>query len=273
MTILKKYDSGSSQWVPIVTGATGEPGPPGVDGMPGMNGVNGMSGMDGAPGADGAGYGFEPYPGGPPITPYSFSALNIGDSIDVFGRIGAYKVGDRVRITGVDSSDTPIPAYIIGTINGLNPTGDYLESVSVTIEEVGNGFGIEYITLTTMSITGGGVGYAFELLDGQIPPTPYAFDEFAVGGQIDVFGRIGAYKVGDRVRISNPADYGSNAYVIGTIDSLDPKFGSFSEPKVVVNVEEIFNPDNDFSIYFRQMSISGGSSSGSISILQVQVFS
>jgi hypothetical protein len=222
----------------------------------------------GATGPAGAGYGFEPYPGGPPITPYSFSALNIGDFIEVFGRIGAYNFGDRVRITAA----IPGP-YIIGTISSLNPTGDYLESVSVIIEEVGNGYGNEDITLTKMSITGGGVGYAFELLDGQVSPTPYAFDEFAVGGQIDVFGRIGAYKVGDRVRISNPADYGSNAYVIGTIDSLDPKFGNFSEPKVVVNVEEIFNPDNDFGIYFRQMSISGGSSSGSISILQVQVFS
>jgi hypothetical protein len=193
----------------------------------------------------------------------------------VYGTIGAYKVGDRVRITGVDSG-IPTPAYIIGTINGLNPTGDYLESVSVTIEEVGNGFGSSDITLTTMSITGGGVGYAFELIDGQQPPVPYAFEDIVIGEQIEVFGRIGAYKVGDRVRISNPADYGSNAYVIGTIDSLDPKgeeFGNFSEPKVVVNVEEIFNPDNDFGIYFRQMSISGGSSSGSTSILQVQVFS
>ena len=41
MTVLKQYDSGSSQWVPIVSGVAGATGPTGVTGATGPTGVTG----------------------------------------------------------------------------------------------------------------------------------------------------------------------------------------------------------------------------------------
>ena len=53
MTILKQYDSGTSQWVPIVTGTIGATGPTGVAGPTGPTGV-GATGATGLTGATGS---------------------------------------------------------------------------------------------------------------------------------------------------------------------------------------------------------------------------
>ena len=55
MTILKQYDSGTSQWVPIVTGTIGATGPTGVAGPTGPTGVGatGATGLTGATGPTG----------------------------------------------------------------------------------------------------------------------------------------------------------------------------------------------------------------------------
>jgi C1q domain len=52
MTVLKQYDSGSSQWVPIVSGVAGATGPTGVTGATGPTGI-GATGATGATGPTG----------------------------------------------------------------------------------------------------------------------------------------------------------------------------------------------------------------------------
>ena len=52
MTVLKQYDSGSSQWVPIVSGVAGATGPTGVTGATGPTGI-GATGLTGATGPTG----------------------------------------------------------------------------------------------------------------------------------------------------------------------------------------------------------------------------
>jgi microcystin-dependent protein len=54
MTVLKQYDSGSSQWVPIVSGVAGPTGPTGVTGATGPTGVAGPTGATGNTGPTGA---------------------------------------------------------------------------------------------------------------------------------------------------------------------------------------------------------------------------
>jgi hypothetical protein len=53
MTVLKQYDSGSSQWVPIISGVAGATGPTGVTGATGPTGV-GATGATGTTGITGA---------------------------------------------------------------------------------------------------------------------------------------------------------------------------------------------------------------------------
>ena len=55
MTVLKQYDSGSSQWVPIVSGVAGPTGPTGATGPTGVGatGATGPTGITGATGPTG----------------------------------------------------------------------------------------------------------------------------------------------------------------------------------------------------------------------------
>ena len=54
MTVVKYYDTGSSQWLPVAIGAQGNAGNTGATGSTGLTGSTGNTGATGATGANGA---------------------------------------------------------------------------------------------------------------------------------------------------------------------------------------------------------------------------
>jgi hypothetical protein len=142
MTVFKQYNSSTSQWETIVTGTQGPDGPAGAAGVNGLNGL------------DGAGYLFEEYLGGPPRPPILVSSLTVGDSVDLYGRVGAYKVGDLVKVT--ESGKDPEDLHIIGRVTGFFLTGDYSEKLEIEVVEFK--FGTETLigedARPTVSLTG-----------------------------------------------------------------------------------------------------------------------
>lgn len=121
-------------------GPIGATGPAGADGADGNDGNDGDAGMNGI---DGAGYAFLPYEGmGASMTfpPVSTTDPTIG-TYTIQGDPGAYRIGDRVRITGnVDTYDEftypdfEPTVYLIGRITYITPRGGYSGGVDVVIE-------------------------------------------------------------------------------------------------------------------------------------------
>jgi hypothetical protein len=118
------------------------------------------NGIKGPTGPAGAGYLFEEYLGGPPPTPILVSSLTVGDSVDLYGRVGAYKVGDLVKVT--ESGKDPEDLYIIGRVTGFFLTGDYAEKLEIEVVEFK--FGTETLigedTRPTVSLTGADGGWS-----------------------------------------------------------------------------------------------------------------
>jgi hypothetical protein len=109
-------------------GAAGPPGPAGENGMPGAAGESGAPGTDGTDGADGAdgadGVGYA-------IGTAIFVSIPSAPSTDwVFETddIGAFVVGDRVRVQEDDSN------YVIGPITDIDTTSGF--AVTVDVETV-----------------------------------------------------------------------------------------------------------------------------------------
>lgn len=98
-------------------------------------------------------YDFSPYVGMPIPVGYLFAStynmLNPGNVVsEVYGHIGSFKVGDRVKLTGNDNQGPPYPsttpatgAYVIGTISAVNSDGNGDGNVEVIVERaVSNGY-------------------------------------------------------------------------------------------------------------------------------------
>jgi hypothetical protein len=101
MTVLKQYDSGTSQWIPIVSGT------------PGANGATGATGPTGATGATGPEGVTIQISDGPPASP---SAGDVWYESDT-GRAFCYYDSFWVEISGTGSVGLTVP------IGSTGPTG------------------------------------------------------------------------------------------------------------------------------------------------------
>ena len=232
-------------------GANGADGPPGADGAAGANGLDGLSGLDGVNGVDGLGYAFEEIAGGPPVTPILVSGLTVGDALTLDGRVGAYKVGDLVKVT--EPGKDPKELYIIGRVTSLNVTGDYSESLD--IEVVNFKFGVETLigedARYSVSIVGeAGPGYVIGAQIGSSfdPESGWNFETSSAG----------AFAVGDYVRVVED----SENYILGFITQVV----LFSESYYIYVNPDTTVGDPGFSPSFSVHLVGQGSAGGGFSL-------
>jgi hypothetical protein len=118
------------------------------------------------------GYGFELPPTGAAMSSQYFSGL-VGTTLNLFGIIGAYKIGDKVKITGWDMGNygtLATGAYILGTITNLYRTHSTDEGVGVLVEETfANGYtGIYPVYLNIAGQTGADGGFRNVIINGAM---------------------------------------------------------------------------------------------------------
>jgi hypothetical protein len=251
------------------TGAMGETGPVGADGpmgpagYNGMDGVNGVNGMDGAPGL---GYGFEQDPGQPSQQVINFTdgSLYLGGVYSFFGKIGAYKAGDYVRINLDGLTDT----YLEGRIYSTTPGAWYYpyDSIAIVVHSwfAPSGYVSSGGYPVTMNIIGkSGAGYNFGPYVENSMPVPgvnlTASQWTTPTTELPLYGRLGAYKVGDYVKAtakdSTTEVLYPNTYFKGYITELADVGTAYEN--MVVTVDFGVNPDSLSSTDKWQVSIAG----------------
>ena len=132
MTVLKKYNSGTSQWEPIVSGATGPTGPTGA-----ASTVAGPTGPTGPTGTTGAGY---------LVT--SITSLLIGTgskTLTTNTANHAYIAGDYINIVSTANSAN----YMRGTVTSISST-----TLVFTCDAIGGSGTIASWNISLMGQTG-----------------------------------------------------------------------------------------------------------------------
>jgi hypothetical protein len=189
--------------------------------------------------------------------------MSVGDSIELEGHVGAYKVGNLVKVT--QPTIDPDALYIIGQVTALDVTGTYEESMTIEVVDfrwsaygnsIAGGAGRYEVSLCSAPV----YGYGFEL-----PPTSASMSSqyFSglVGTTLNLFGIIGAYKIDDKVKITgwDMGNYGTlatGAYILGTITNLYRTHST--DEGVGILVEETFANGFD-GIYPVYLNIAGNS--------------
>jgi hypothetical protein len=199
-----------------------------------------LTGTPGVDGVDGAGYDF-PFIDDPespltqPLTP-SFPTPHSDGRVEwaysptwiynIYGKVGAYKVGDYVRL-----GDTRYPgSYMFGTIGEITGAGTSEEAMTIAIQESsGPSFSIFNETRTVSLAVRSNPGYSFPLQPVNFlrPPTPAPmnpiwpnFDIYEtweyIANELEWFGSVGDYKVGDYVRMYD-LTHAPGAYLLGYV--------------------------------------------------------
>jgi hypothetical protein len=243
------------------TGADGPMGATGANGMDGANGLDGAPGMDGEDGLPGLGYGFDYDPSYPsqPIINFTDGSLYVGGVYEFYGKLGAYKIDDYVRVYLDNSSDT----YLEGKISSAY-IGSY-ESISLIVHSWSNPNG--YVSsggygVTVRVIGRIGAGYNFDRYVENYPPVSgLTFNDWqwtTPTTELLLYGRIGAYKVGDYVKVtakdSTTEVLYPNTYFKGYITELSDVGTSLEN--MTVTVDFGVNPDSLSSTNKWQVSIS-----------------
>jgi hypothetical protein len=153
--------------------------------------------------------------------------MSVGDSIELEGRVGAYKVGNLVKVT--QPTIDPDALYIIGQVTALDVTGTYEESMTIEVVDfrwsaygnsIAGSAGRYEVSLCSAPV----YGYGFELPPTAASPAGQYFSGL-IGTTLNLTGIIGAYKIGDKVKITgwDMFNYGTpatGAYILGTINNL-----------------------------------------------------
>jgi hypothetical protein len=242
------------------TGAVGDPGPVGADGPmgpAGVNGIDGLNGVDGMDGPPGLGYGFDMLSWLPGQPYMDFSTIYLGQQFEFYGVVGAYKYGDYVRVYIDGINDIYIDGKIVGTI--------YDERVVVAVHSwQSNVTTYGPYSYVRMNLTGKpAAGYNFGPYIEDYTPVPgltfLASEWTTPTTELPLYGRIGAYKVGDYVKVtakdSTTEVLYPNTYFKGYITSLADVGTDFEN--MVVTVDFGVNPDSLSSTDKWQVSIAG----------------
>jgi hypothetical protein len=200
-----------------------------------------LTGTPGAVGAVGAGYDFPFIESTPPLaqpvaplwpTPHSDGRVEWAYFptwiSNIYGKVGAYKVGDYVRI-----GDTLSPgSYMFGTIGEIWAAGTSEEAMTIAIQDSsGPSFSIYNETRTVSLAVRSNPGYSFPLQPVNFlrPPTPppinpywpnfsadETWEDVAEYNELQWFGSVGDYKVGDYVRMYD-LTHAPGAYLLGYV--------------------------------------------------------
>ena len=122
MTVLKQYDSGSSQWVPIVSGTTGATGPTGPTGLTGATGVTGTVSLE------------SPTFTGTPTLPTGTIATTqaAGNSTTAVATTAFVTTADNLKADLASPTFTGTPTLPTGTIATTQTAGNNTTAVATT---------------------------------------------------------------------------------------------------------------------------------------------
>jgi hypothetical protein len=272
------FEGTEEEWLLSLVGETGpegEPGPqgdPGAQGAPGVDGVNGVPGVNGMDGVDGAGYAFplkEADPADPPlpdpVSPVLPTPGNDGriewaleaQSLDLYGEVGAYKVGDYVQI----GSTYDIGKYMFGTVGEIQDLGLATERMIIAIQD-SIGDSLPYLTNQSRTVSLAArknPGYRLPLVPLPLygfaifPPLQPTWPDFGSGqtwedvasnNEIQLPGSlVGDYKVGDYVRLYSDED-APGVYYLGTV--IEVGFLGTQYEYLTVVIQDAVGDQSDF---------------------------
>jgi hypothetical protein len=251
-------------------------------------------GLVGPTGPTGAGYDFPFIESTPPLpnpstpsfpTPHSDGRVEWANSPTwieyVYGQVGAYKVGDYVRI-----GDTITPgSYMFGTVGEITGAGTPEEAMTIAIQDSsGPSFGIGNTTRTLSLAVRSNPGYSFPLQPvdylgspAPAPMNPYwpnfsadeTWEDVAAYNELQWFGSVGDYKVGDYVRMYDTT-WSTGLYYLGYVLEVNNR-GLLEEHLVLSVTDHAGGDEVDFpSVGYdtRRVSIesgAGGGGSGGVS--------
>jgi hypothetical protein len=227
-----------------------------------------LTGTPGAVGAVGAGYDFPFIESTPPLpnpstpsfpTPHSDGRVEWGESLSwmyyVYGKVGAYKVGDYVRI-----GDTLSPgSYMFGTIGEIWAAGTPEQALTIAIQDSsGPPFGISNTTRTLSLAARTNPGYSFPVqpvdFQGSYSPFPMSpqWPDFGTGetwqdvaNELQWHGSVGDYKVGDYVRMYDTT-WPPGLYYLGYVLEVNNR-GLLYENLVLSVTSHVGGDEVDFS--------------------------
>lgn len=141
-----------------------------------------------------------------------------GASLVYYGQVGAYKAGDRIQLANLNYPNLNVQ----GIVTSAGALGSSGEGMDIFVDKWS---GTGWLTDYTISLCGPeGDGYGFEpvFLPGEpfgAAAYPVSDSTVTVGDWYAISGKIGAYKVGDYVRLTSPD--APTLYIEGVIISLD----------------------------------------------------
>ena len=178
-------------------------------------------------------------------------------SLELYGEVGAYKVGDYVQI----GSTSDIGKYLFGTVGEIQDLGLTTEKMIIAIQD-SIGDSLPYLTNESRTVSLAArknPGYRFPLVPLELNGSPIfnpdnptwpdfgsgqTWEDVASDNEIQLPGSlVGDYKVGDYVRLYSDED-APGVYYLGTV--IETAFFGTSYEYLTVVIQDAVGDQSDF---------------------------